>query len=235
MEEKVVSSTPESPKKSNTLLIAIVVVVLLFGCCIVSAVVGYFLLKNKADKSVFINGENYPPVSQKFLDEMKDKEHKLSDEYSFYTNAVGKPAYSFSMLVHEDWKEQARESDEIYFEWDTAEGYVDYGMMFFDVTMKEYKDMTCKEIVENLFDDDGEELLTIDSEDVNINGEKWSRVIYTVKQGEYTYNGIDQCLKKDDGLLYQYLYAWDEYFVGKESEFYKVMDEVYVYDKSLDW
>ncbi|HOU75540.1 MAG TPA: hypothetical protein PK957_00250 [Candidatus Dojkabacteria bacterium] len=75
---------------------------------------------------------------------MKNKDHDLSSEYSFYTNAIGKPAYSFSMLAHEDWEEIYRESDDIMFEWSADEGYVNYGMMFFDDTKEEYKSMTCK-------------------------------------------------------------------------------------------
>lgn len=229
------TSTPISTKKSNTLLIVIVSVILLCGCCTISAIGGYFLFKGKADKPVFLDGEDYPPVSQKFFDQMKEKKHKLSGKYSFYTNAIGKPAYSFSILVHEDWKKQERESDEIYFEKNDDEGFVDYGIMFFDVTKKEYKNMTCKEITQSFFDDEGEELLSISSQKITVNGEDWTRLEYTVRQGEYIYIGVDQCLKREEGLIYQYLFVWDEYFDKNESEFQKIMDETYVSEKPIEW
>jgi hypothetical protein len=180
--------------------------------------------------AVFPNGPQYQPVLKSFSEYVISRSSKrallAADGYGNNIGSVGRPAYSFSNLYGLGWKTITFELDKFVVE--APDGLTRTGILYFDKNSVEY-DLPCTEIVKKIFRDSN---LVTESGTVMVNGNQWDRVFY---ESRSNYAGIHQCLKKDEGLLLQFIVFDSDLFSEKSEEYSKVMDDIYVSSNALNY
>jgi hypothetical protein len=178
----------------------------------------------------FPNGPQYQPVSKSFSEYVLSRSSKrallATDGYGNNIGSVGRPAYSFSNLYGLGWKTIKFELNKFIVE--SPDGRTRTGVLYFDKNSVEYN-LSCTEIVKRIFEEPN---LVTESRTVMVNGNQWNRVIYKSRKN---LSGIDQCLKKEEGLLLHFIVSDSNIFSQKSEEYTKVMDDIYVSMKALNY
>jgi len=185
------------------------------------------------DDRSYANGADKPPLSKRFTEEVLKKTRSLNqkDGYRVNVNALGDPSYTFSLLYKSDWKTSKFTNEDYILRSD--DGNVSIGVLYFSSDTRAYQ-MSCYEIVKGIFSDSN--WTGQNAVNVEINGETWSRVSYTVDKGTADeVKGVDQCLKKDEAIILYFFVASAEEWSRNSVEYNKLINDIYVSKIGLNY
>lgn len=186
-----------------------------------------------SDDYNYDNGEEYPPMSNKFLDEIMNKKRKASVQNNFkiIDFGLGNPAYTISMLATADHYVEDYEKDSISIFTDS--NALTQILITFDKT---YLNYSCTDLSNNILKYVKNETYNFDSKKtVNLNGQNWERVIFKQTNGNKIV--FNQCLKKEDQYIYYSLVTTNVTYnePTNKDDIEDLLSDILVSENSLEY
>ncbi|GAB4160877.1 MAG: hypothetical protein Fur003_4330 [Candidatus Dojkabacteria bacterium] len=181
----------------------------------------------------FADGDELPPYNLNFAAEMVLKQRALdqNDGFSTNVNGIGNPSYSYSILYRSDMGTVQRDIATAILA--TNDKSIEMGMLYFPSTTKQYTDMTCEELVEDIYSK--LDINKLSTKDALVNGELWERVEYTFTNNGKSYHGIDQCLDREEARLLNFIVVKASEWSKNGADYVAVMNDVYVSESADLW